>query len=120
MGSGADPGDTSALIPGPILIANEAPEAARLRGDPADASEGGEPQDSHQVILRGFWTISQTLSEAYGATSLDTQKIIQRALRTSTAEDWTFIWGASGAIHQWVESVRPAMACLGKSTEDQS
>ena len=41
-------------------------------------------------------------------------------MRTSAAEDQTFIWGASGAICQWVDSVRLAMACLERSTKDQS
>ena len=95
-------------------------ERVQLGGDPADAGKGGEPQEPHQVILQGFRTVSQTLSGAYGAASLEIQKIIQRALRTSTTEDQTFIWGASGAIRQWVDSVRLAMACLDKSTEDQS
>ena len=106
--------------PEPVLIADEAPERVQLGSDLADAGEGGEPQEPHQVILQGFRTISQTLSEAYGTASLEIQKIIWRALRISTAEDWTFIWGASGAIRQWVDSVRPAMACSGKSTKDQS
>ena len=29
------------------------------------------------------------------------------------------MWGASGAIHSWVDSVKPAMAAMEKSTKDQ-
>ena len=112
-------GDTDPAGSGaePVLVADEAPEPVWLGGDPADAREGGEPQDPHQVILLCFQTVSQTLSEAYGVASLEIQKIVWRALRTYTTEDRTFIWGASGAIRQWVDSVRPAMACSGKSME---
>ena len=114
-GSGVDLGG-----PRPILIANEAPEPTWLGGDPADAGDGGGPIDPHCVILMGFRAISLTLSESYGAASLKVQKIIRKALRTSTAEDWTFVWGASGAICQWVDSVRPAMTCSDKDTKEQS
>ena len=29
------------------------------------------------------------------------------------------MWGASGAIHRWLDSVKPAMAAMEKSTKDQ-
>ena len=40
--------------------------------------------------------------------------------RLSSAEDWTFVWGASGAIRQWLDSVKLAMDCTEKSTKDQA
>ena len=30
------------------------------------------------------------------------------------------MWGASGAIHHWLDSVRPAMASTEESTKDQA
>ena len=69
-GSKADPRDPSVLPSRPILIADEAPVPVRLGTDPVDDGKGGEPQDPYQVILWGFWTVSQTLSEAYGTASL--------------------------------------------------
>ena len=38
----------------------------------------------------------------------------------TTAEDRTFIWGASGAIHHWLDSIKPAMAATGENTKDQA
>ena len=38
----------------------------------------------------------------------------------TTAEDRTFVWGASVAIHQWIDSIRPAMAGSEESTKDQA
>ena len=48
------PGDDDPVGSGaePILIADEAPEPAQLGGDPADAGEGGEPQDPPRSF---FW-----------------------------------------------------------------
>ena len=57
---------------------------------------------------------------AYGAASAEIQIIIRKSLAKTTTEDWTFIWGASGAIHQWIDSVRPAMASSEESTKDQA
>ena len=86
-GSRADTGAPSR----PILIADEAPAPVPLGANPVDDSDGGGPQDPYQVILWGFRTVSQTLSEAYGTASCEVQKIIWSALRTSTTEDWTFV-----------------------------
>ena len=55
---------------------------------------------------------------AYGTTSAEIQIIVWKSLAKTTAEDWTFVWGASGAIYQWVDSVRPAMAGSEESTKD--
>ena len=57
---------------------------------------------------------------AYGAASAEIQIIVQKSLAKTTAEDWTFVWGASGAIRQWVDSIRPAMAGSEESTKDQA
>ena len=38
----------------------------------------------------------------------------------TTAKDQTFIWGASGAIHQWLNSAKLAMDCMEKSVKDQA
>ena len=73
-----------------------------------------DPQDDspqpHRQVLQGFWTVAQTFSAAYSSASSDIQQVIRTSLRESTIDDQTFIYGASNAIHRWVESVRPAMA----------
>ena len=113
---------------GPGLVPSEVPEGAQLGDDQVEASGGEEPQEPeeplgpYEIILQGFRTVSQTLSAAYGATSAEIQIIVRKSLAKTktTAEDWTFIWGASGAIRHWLDSVRPAMAGTEKSTKDQA
>ena len=56
---------------------------------------------------------------AYGAASAEIQIIVQKSLAKATAKDRTFVWGASGDIHQWVDSVRPAMAGSEELTKGQ-
>ena len=38
-------------------------------GDGEEPGEPKEPQEPYQIVLQGFWTVSQTLSAAYGAAS---------------------------------------------------
>ena len=110
----------------PVLIPDEAPEGAQLGDDQAEAGDDEEPQDPeeplqpYQIVLQGFQTISQTLSAAYGAASAEIQIIILKSLAKTTAEDRTFVWGASRAIRQWIDSIRPAMAGSEESTKDQA
>ena len=87
--------------------------------DGEELEEPEEPLEPYQIILQGFRTVSQTLSVAYGATSSEIQTLVWKSLAKATAEDWTFIWGASGAIRRWLDSVKPAMAATVKSTKDQ-
>ena len=90
-----DPAD-----PGPVPL--EVPEGARPGDDQAEGGDGKEPQEPeeplepYEIILQGFWTVSQTLSAAYGATSSEIQTIIQKSLAKTTAEDQTFVWGPPG------------------------
>ena len=117
--------DPTGSGPVPVLIPDEAPEGAQLGDDQVEAGDDEEPQEPkeplelYQIVLQGFQTVSQTLSVAYGATSAEIQIIVRKSLAKTTAEDRTFIWGASGAIHQCIDSVRPAMAGSEKSTKDQ-
>ena len=109
---------------GPVPIPDEAPEGAQLGDDQAEAGDDEEPQEPkeplepYQIVLQGFRTISQT--PAYGAASAEIQIIIQKSLAKATVEDRTFIWGASRAIRQWIDSVRLAMAGSEESTKDQA
>ena len=77
-------------------------------------------QRPYEIVLQGFWTVSQTLSVAYGAASSEIQTIARKSLAKTTAEDRTFVWGASWAIHHWLDSVRPAMTATEESTKDQA
>ena len=88
-------------------------------GDGEEPEEPEEPQEPYQIVLQGFWTVSQTLSAAYGAACSEIHTIVRKSLAKATAEDRTFVWGASGAIHRWLDSVKPAMAATEKSTKDQ-
>ena len=109
-----------------MLIPHEAQEGAQLGDDQVEAGDDEEPQEPkeplepYQIVLQGFRTVSQTLSAAYGAASAEIQIIVRKSLAKTTAEDWTFIWGASRAIHQWIDSIRPAMAGSEESTQDQA
>ena len=89
----------------------ENPDEIAGEGDPQAPQD---PQDDspqpHGQVLQGFRTVAQTFSATYGSASSDIQQVIWRSLRESTNDDWTFIYGASNAIHRWVESIRPAMA----------
>ena len=89
-------------------------------GDGEEPQEPEEPLEPYEIILQGFWTISQILSAAYGAASAEIQILIRKSLAKTTAEDRTFIWGALGAIHHWLDSVKPAMAATGQNTKDQA
>ena len=110
---------------GPGPAPHEAQEGVQPGDDQEEADDGGEPQEPeepqepYKIVLQGFRTISQTLSVAYGATSAEIQILIWKSLAKTTTEDWTFVWGASGAIHHWLDSVKPAMAATGESTKDQ-
>ena len=116
--------------PGPAP--REVPEEAQMGDDQVGASDGEEAQDPeeprepeeplepYEVILQGFWMITQTLSAAYGATCDEIQVIVWKSLAKTTAEDWTFMEGASRAIHQWLNSIKLAMDCTEKSTKDQA
>ena len=119
-------GDPAGSGPVPVLIPDEAPEGAQLEDDPAEAGDDGEPQkpeeplEPYQIVLQGFRTVSQTLSAAYGATSAEIQIIVWKSVAKTTAEDRTFIWGASRAIRQWIDSVRLAMAGSEEGIKDQA
>ena len=116
----ADPG------PAPGEVPEEAGEDQVGAGDaeetrePEESREPEEPLEPYEIILQGFRTITQTLSAAYGAASDEIQILVWKSLAKTTAEDQTFVWGASGAIRQWLDSVRPVMDCTEKSTEDQA
>ena len=118
--------DPAGSRPAPVLIPDEAQEGAQLGDDQMEAGNDEEPQEPeeplepYQIVLQGFRTVSQTLSAAYGAASAEIQIIVRKILAKTTTEDRTFVWGASGAIHQWVDSVRPAMASSEESTKDQA
>ena len=88
-------------------------------GDGEEPEEPEEPQEPYQIVLQGFRTISQTLSAVYGAAYSEIHTIVRKSLAKATAEDRTFVWGASGAIRRWLDSVKPAMAAMEKSTKDQ-
>ena len=118
--------DPAGSGPAPVLVPDEAQEGAQLGDDQMEAGDDEEPQEPeeplepYQIVLQGFRTVSQTLSAAYGAASAEIQIIVWKSLAKTTAEDRTFVWGASRAIRQWIDSVRPAMAGSEESTKDQA
>ena len=111
---------------GPRPVPGDVQEGAQPGDDQEEAGDGEEPQEPeeplepYEIILQGFRTISQTLSAAHGAASAEIQILVWKSLAKTTAEDWTFVWGASGAIHHWQDSVKPAMAPMGENTKDQA
>ena len=117
-GSGPVPGEVpeEAQMGDNQMGADDAEEAQ----DPEEPRDPGEPLEPYKVMLQGFRTITQTLSAAYRATCDEIQAIVRKSLTKTTAKDWTFVWGASGAIHQWLSSVKLAMDCMEKSVKDQA
>ena len=111
---------------GSVVIPDETQEEGQLGDDQADARDDDEPQEPQEplepreIILQGFQTISQTLSVAYGDTSAEIQILVQKSLVKTTAEDRNFMYGASRSIRQWIDCVKPAMACSEQSTEEQT
>ena len=105
---------------------DETQEGAPLGDDQAETGDGKEPEEPeeprepYQIVLQGFWTISQTLSAAYGAASSEIQTVVRKSLAKATAEDRTFVWGASSAIRHWLDSVKLAMAATEEDTKDQA
>ena len=87
--------------------------------DPGDTDDEKAHREAFQLIMQGFSTATHTLSDVYQRACKEVQIIVQRSLRKSTAEDHTFVWGASAAIRHWVQAVHPAMDCLGESIEEQ-
>ena len=110
----------------PKLTPDETQEGVLLGDDQVETGDGEEPEEPeeprepYQIVLQGFWTISQTLSVAYGAASSKIQTVVQKSLAKATAEDRTFVWGASGAICRWLDSVKLAMAATEEDTKDQA
>ena len=115
-----DPADVRPM-PGETQDQEEAPPGDDQveTGDSEEPEEPEEPQEPYQIILQGFQTISQTLSAAYGAASSEIHTVVQKSLAKATAEDWTFVWGASRAIRRWLDSVKLVMAATKESTKDQ-
>ena len=111
---------------GPGPAPGEVQEGAQPGDNQEEAGDGEEPQEPeeplepYEIILQGVWTIFQTLSAAYGAASAEIRILVRKSLAKTTAEDWTFVWGASGAICHWLDSVKPAMAATGENTKDQA
>ena len=111
---------------GPGPVPGEVPEGVQLGDNQVEACDGEEsqepeePLEPYEIVLQGFWTVSQTLSAAYGAASAEIQIIVRKSLAKTTAEDQTFVCGASRAIRHWLDSVRPAMAATEKNTKEQA
>ena len=118
----ADPGPVPGEVPEEVQMGDDQVGAGddEEAQEPEEPREPQEPLEPYEVILQGFRTITQTLSVAYGAASDEIQILVRKSLAKTTAEDRTFVWGASGAIRQWLDSVRPAMDCTEKSTKDQA
>ena len=118
----ADPGPAPGEVPKEAQLGNDQVGAGdgEEPWEPEEPQEPEEPLEPYEVILQSFRTITQTLSVAYRATSDEIQILVWKSLAKTTAEDWTFVWGASGAIRQWLDSIRPAMDCTEKSTKDQA
>ena len=118
----ADPGPAPGEVPEEVQMGDDQMGAddAEEAQDPEEPRDPGEPLERYEVMLQGFRTITQILSAAYGAAWDEIQAIVLKSLAKTTAEDRTFVWGASGAIRQWLTSVKPAMDCMEKSVKDQA
>ena len=106
--------------PGEVRVGAQQGDNQVEAGDGEEPQEPEEPPlEPYEIVLQGFQTVSQTLSAAYGAASSEIQTILWKSLAKTTAEDRTFMWGASRAICHLVDSIRLAMASMEESTKDQ-
>ena len=107
-------------VPGDVPEGVQPGDDQEGAGDSEEPQEPEEPLEPYEIVLQDFRTISQTLSAAYGAASAEIQILVWKSLAKTTAEDRTFVWGASGAIRHWLDSVKPAMAATGENTQGPS
>ena len=83
--------------PGPVPGGAQEGEGTQLGDVQEEAGDDGEPQEPEEpskpflAILQGFWTMSETLSAAYGAASAGIQILVCKSLAKATAEDRTFV-----------------------------
>ena len=69
-----------------------APEVLLL-ADLADTDDEKACPDAFQLIMQGFHTATRTFSNEYQEACKESQTIVQKSLRKSTAVDRTFVWG---------------------------
>ena len=120
---GEDQGVNDPADPKPMP--NETQEGAPPGDDQVETGDGEEPEEPEEPrelirLFQGFRTVSQTLLAAYGAASSEIQTVVRKSLAKATAEDQTFVWGASRAIRHWLDSIKPAMAATEEDTKDQA
>ena len=103
----ADPGPAPGEVPKEAKVGDDQVGAGDTQEahDPEEPREPEEPLEPYNVMLQGFQTITQTLSAAYRATCDEIQVLVRKSLVKTTAEDQTFVWRASGAIRQWLNSI---------------
>ena len=87
------------------------------RGNPPESPEPTEPVD---ILFRGFRTVSQVLSEAYGHAAGEIEILLRKNLATVTHWDWNVIFGALWAIRTWIDCVKPAMALSDQDAGEQT
>ena len=100
--------------------ADDDPADMRDEDDPHNPREPRRPMEPGKILLQGFRTVSQTLSEAYGNACGEIEILLQKSLAKATNEDRNFVFGASRSICDWVDCVKLAMALLEQSAEEQT
>ena len=112
-----------------VTVPQESQEEEQMDDDRAEARDDDDPQEPREplrplepqeVILQGFRTVSQTLSEAYGKAGGEIQILVWKNLVKATTKDRNFMYGASQSIRHWVDCVKLAMALSEQSTEEQT
>ena len=89
-------------------------------GNGEEPEEPEEPQEPYQIVPSRFPDCIPDPVGSLWAPSSKIQTVIQKSLAKATAEDQTFVWGASGAICRWLDSIKPAMAATEEDTKDQA
>ena len=96
----------------------ENPGDAEDRGnaeDQDDPPESPEPTEPMDILFRGFRTVSQVLSEAYGHAAGEIEILLWKNLATATHWDRNVVFGASCSIR-----VKPAMALSDQNAGEQT
>ena len=99
--------------PGAVVVPDDIRDKAEMGDDRVDAGADDDPQEPREpmepgeIILQGFWTVSQTLSVAYGAASAQIQILIRKSLAKTTAKDKKLcVWGLQ--VHSPMDRLRQA------------
>ena len=110
----------------PTQVPQDSQEEEEAEEDRAEVEDQGNPPESPEptepidIVFRGFRTVSQTLSEAYGHACGEIEILLQKSLAKSTHVDRNMVFGALRSVRTWIDCVKPAMALSDQDAGKQT